>query len=311
MSRRYVGPVPGGHPIRDFPNWPSLHQFDSLTTHAQGRMQSLAGQAFMLLKLKSRGKIGDADYISFGGAAVQDFPGGPGYTAAHRAIGGVYVNGVSIDVSPRIAAPPALRKMLWSTDAATDFVQPGAVNYGDGPIERLAKLRVEPRLQSFIQRQKPGTALEVNMCADLIGVLKEDLVKVHDDVADDFTSRLARRGKQLYDFDTVRKGVASLAQNQPLGKLPAPPFRSRQREAFLQDFSARQGAASDDIGEHYVMDGRMTQNPSEDPYASDLSIGLQREEIARGSVELASASAVMEKSDAVDQAIGGPTKAES
>ncbi len=311
MSRLIVGPVAGGHPQRNFPDWPARDQFDNLTTHAQGRMQSLAGQAFFLLKLKSSGIIGPDDFISFGGAVVQDFRGGPGYVAAHRAIGGLRLNGCSIDAWPRITANPQLRRMLWSTDAATDFVQPGAVNYGDGAVERLAKQTVQPRLGEFVAMQKAGKPLEINLCADLVGILKEDLVAIHDDIADNYTPRLARRSKPLYDFATVKRGYELLLNNQPLGKLPDAPFRSRRRAAWLTDFANNLSSlarAVESIHEDSGAPGdgvtrRMVENPSEDPYASELSIGLQREEIARIAPDLARASAIEEKSDEVDRAL--------
>jgi hypothetical protein len=316
MSRRIVGPVAGGHPKRNFPDWPARDQFDNLTTHAQGRMQSLAGQAFFLVKLKSRGVIGAQDFVSFGGARVQDFRGGPGYVAAHRAIGGLCLNGVSIDDCQRIVANPALRQLLWSSDAPTDFVQPGAVNYGDGAVERMAIRRVQPKLIDFVQRQRVNEPLEINLCLDLIGILKEDLVKVHDDIANDYAPRLARRSKPLYDGAAVKRGLESLLNNQPLGKLPDPPFRSRRRAAFLEEFAQYVAAIpteshlpeNDGGVPNEGINRRMIENPSEDPYASELSLGLQRNEIARISPDLARASAIEEKSEAVDRALA-PSKA--
>lgn len=284
MSRLIVGPVAGGHPQRNFPDWPLQDQFDDLAAHARGRMESLAGQMFLLLKLKSRGLIADPSFISFGGAVVQDLRGGPGYVAAHRAIGGLRVRGVSIDVLPGVVENPLLRRMFWSTDAATDFVQPGPVNYGNGPVERMAKQRLPPKLDLFLNCQKATGRLETNLCADAINILQQELITVHDDIGNDYVDRLARRGKPLYHID-----------NRRLGTLPDAPFRSRQRAPF-QDFASVSKSPYSNLAlpewPGPPADGknlRMIKNPSEEPYASDVSIGLQRNEIARFSPDLESA----------------------
>jgi hypothetical protein len=318
-TRRIVGPVAGGHPARDFPQWPSPGQFDSQTLHARGRMQAMADVLFNLVKLKSAGIIKAEDFISFGGATVQDFdpPGPRGYVAAHRAIGGALVNSWPAHELKAVVSICGLQEKIWAPEARTDFVQPGSVNYADGMIERAAMPHLRTTFEDFLRWQPAGKPVEYNLLAEGINVLKNVLLRSYTDVMNNYDERLELRGKPSYPIDRVREGLRSLEINRSMGKkLPDPPFRHQKRVDFLEDFAAARKELDIDpldapgpLAGHN--DGRMAANPSEDPYAPYVVIGLQREEHVRFSPDLVATDVIKEKSAQIDKIISDSNRSAS
>jgi hypothetical protein len=278
-------------------------------------MQAAAEALFNLTKLKSAGIIKEGASISLAGASVQDFQGSPGYIAAHRVIGGLYVNDQPIWNLPAVARIPLLQEIVWAPEARTDFVQPGCANYADGMIERAAMPDFLRLFRATVSLQRAGKPLDYDQVALGVNVLKLMLSHAYSDVNDNYDQRLEHRGKPSYSIDSVREGLRSLEINRSMGKkLPNPPFRHQQRAAWLDDFAAAgKGLDIDPLDAPGPLaghtDGRMAASPSEDPYAPYLVIGLQREEHARFSPDLAATDVAKEKSAQVDKIISDSNRA--
>jgi hypothetical protein len=269
--RAHTGSVTGGHQNRFVPTETdpsSIIYFNNLDVHAQGRTQAMAEIFHHCVYLKSAGLMSDMAIVSSSGARFQDFTGGSGMVAAHRAVSAILIDGRTTAHLPVSLSCPRFREQMIAPQARTDMLQVVA-NYADCLFEREA---IEPTLQMIrtaLSWQPLGGPLENNMLATSISLLGE----IYD--------AAYKRAIDNYDPLLLRKQLSGAQTSLDLS------FLSSEIDTLLDDSKwspATRHRPSDEIGLPPVI------------------LSAEREAATLAQPALASSDAISAASEALDQA---------
>jgi len=195
-NRSFTNAVPGGHATRYVPTEhdpSSIIRYNELAVHAQGRTQAMAEILHHCVYLKSAGLMGEDAVISSAGARFQDFTGGSGLVAAHRAVSAVFIDGQSTASLPVSLSHPRFRERMIAPQARTDMIQTVA-NYADCLFEAEAIGPTLNVIRSALSWQKANAALEINMLADSIHQLQETYSAAYMRAIETYEGRIAEKG---------------------------------------------------------------------------------------------------------------------
>jgi len=195
-NRSFTNAVSGGHATRHVPTEhdPSaIIRYNELAVHAQGRTQAMAEILHHCVYLRSAGLLGDNAVISSAGARFQDFTGGSGLVAAHRAVSAVLIDGRTTAQLPVSLSHPRFRDRMVAPQARTDMIQVVA-NYADCLFEAEAIGPTLNVIRSALAQQPLGAALERNMLSDSIHQLQEAYSAAYERAVLTYDGRIADKG---------------------------------------------------------------------------------------------------------------------
>jgi len=195
-NRSFTNAVAGGHAARFVPiehDPSSIIRYNELAIHAQGRTQAMAEILHHCVYLKSAGLMSESAVISSAGARYQDFTGGSGLVAAHRAVSAVLIDGQTTARLPVSLSYPIFRDRMIAPQARTDMIQTVA-NYADCLFEAEAIAPTLNVIRSALSWQPVSAPVERNMLSDSIHQLQETYSAAYTRAIETYEGRIAEKG---------------------------------------------------------------------------------------------------------------------